>query len=215
MTRDLADYYARRAAEYDTIYARPERQADIAALGALCARLLAGRDVLEIACGTGFWTAFLARSAASVRVTDIGDEVLALARARLQAAPHVTFERADAFDLNSVQGTFGAAFAGFWWSHVRRAERGRFLDSLHRKLGTQARVVVTDNRYVEGNSTPISRTDAEGNTYQRRRLRDGSEREILKNFTGETEFRSAVETAATCIGYQSFTYFWCGWYDLS
>ena len=31
-----------------------------------------------------------------------------------------------------------------------------------------------DNRYVEGSSTPIARRDAEGNTYQRPSLDDGS-----------------------------------------
>ena len=38
----LADYYARRAAEYERIYAKPERQADLAALRSRIAGLFAG-----------------------------------------------------------------------------------------------------------------------------------------------------------------------------
>ncbi|HEY6168738.1 MAG TPA: class I SAM-dependent methyltransferase, partial [Verrucomicrobiae bacterium] len=52
----LAEYYARRAGEYERIYAKPERQADLAALRARLAEAFRGRRVLEIACGTGYWT---------------------------------------------------------------------------------------------------------------------------------------------------------------
>ena len=49
----LLDYYARRAEEYEQIYQKPERQAKLALLKACLVKLLAGRDVLEVACGTG------------------------------------------------------------------------------------------------------------------------------------------------------------------
>jgi len=47
--------------------------------------------------------------------------------------------------------------------------------------------VFFDNRYVEGSSTPISRRDAQGNTYQARKLDNGSAHEVLKNFPTERE----------------------------
>ena len=56
----LLDYYARRAQEYEQIYQKPERQIKLALLKAYLIKLLAERDVLEVACGTGYWTAFLA-----------------------------------------------------------------------------------------------------------------------------------------------------------
>lgn len=52
----LTAYYAKRAAQYERIYARPERQAELAALRMRVAGLCAGKKVLEIACGTGYWT---------------------------------------------------------------------------------------------------------------------------------------------------------------
>ena len=63
---DLQAYYAQRAASYEEIYAKPERQTDLAILHQRLRTLFAGQRVLEIACGTGYWTADLAASAAQV-----------------------------------------------------------------------------------------------------------------------------------------------------
>lgn len=52
----LAAYYAQRAAEYERIFAKPERQADLAALKARVRKMFTNRKVLELACGTGFQT---------------------------------------------------------------------------------------------------------------------------------------------------------------
>ena len=51
--QDLRTYYGKRASEYEKIYDKPERQAELAWLRERIPRLFAGRDVLEIACGTG------------------------------------------------------------------------------------------------------------------------------------------------------------------
>ena len=52
----LQSYYAQRATEYERIYLKPERQAELRALEAWLPSVFAGRRVLEIACGTGWWT---------------------------------------------------------------------------------------------------------------------------------------------------------------
>ena len=44
----IGEYYQRRAPEYDEVYAKPERQADLAELKRLIPPLVAGRRVLEI-----------------------------------------------------------------------------------------------------------------------------------------------------------------------
>ena len=182
----LADYYARRAAEYERIYAKPERQADLAALRARIGGLFAGRKVLELACGTGYWTDVIAGSAAQVTALDLNEEVLAIARSKPNAS-RVSFVRGSAYAIPPQGRIHDALFAGFWWSHVPLEKLDAFVKELPSKLKPGALIAFLDNRYVEGSSTPLSRKDESGNTYQTRKLDDGSAHEVLKNFPGESE----------------------------
>lgn len=105
--------------------------------------------------------------------------------ARLQPAlAAVEFVQADAYALLASRGQFDAAFAGRWLSHAPRHERGRFLASLHERLAPGARVVFVDNSEVQCRALPIVERDAYGNSYQQRRLADGSVEEFreLDNF---------------------------------
>jgi SAM-dependent methyltransferase len=189
---DLSEYYERRAPHYDAVYDKPERQADIQRLQHLIPAALAGRDVLEVAAGTGYWTQFVSATANTVVATDYNPAPLAIAAARDYRKANVRFERADAFALDQVSGQFTAAFAGFWWSHLALDETDRFLQGLCQRLGPASTVVIVDNRYVEGSNHPIARTDNAGNTYQRRTLPDGATYDILKNFPTATQLGDAA-----------------------
>jgi demethylmenaquinone methyltransferase/2-methoxy-6-polyprenyl-1,4-benzoquinol methylase len=182
----LGPYYARRASEYERIYTRPERQADLAVLRARLGSTFAGRRVLELACGTGYWTEVIARSAAQVTALDIGDEVLEVARRR-PGADKVTFVRGSAYEIPPQGRVHDALFAGFWWSHVPLERLDAFLEQALAAVAPGALLAFLDNRYVEGSSTPLSRTDGAGNSYQQRRLDDDSTYEVLKNFPSEGE----------------------------
>lgn len=178
----LIDYYAKRANEYERLYQKPERQADLAALQPLCAEAVAGENVLEIACGTGYWTQVAARTANSLVATDVNLEVLQVARAKKYACD-VQFQTVDAFHLDSLASqSFTAGLAMHWWSHLRQSEIPVFLAGFHRRFSSGARLIFMDNRFVAGSSTPISRSDEEGNTYQWRPLQAGTRHEVVKNF---------------------------------
>jgi len=205
---ELRRYYAARAREYDRIYEKPERQADLRKLEAMLPDTLAGRRVLEVACGTGYWTQFIIRRAKSVLAVDASPETLELAAARQLPPGKVELRVADAYDLPDALGQFEGAFAGFWWSHVPVREQARFLDSLDRRLLPGAKVVLLDNLYVEGSSTPVSRRDEDGNTYQRRRLADGSEHVVLKNFPTEQQLRDAVRECGRNMKFVRLEYYW-------
>ncbi len=183
---DLAQYYAKRAAEYERIYAKPERQADLAALRARIRKLLAGRKVLELACGTGYWTDVFAAGAAQVTALDVNEEVLAIARTKENAA-RVEFVRGSAWTIPDYGRRHDALFAGFWWSHVLLEDLDRFLAHAVAAVAPGAMIAFLDNRYVEGSSTPVARRDGSGNSYQLRKLDDGSSHEVLKNFPAEGE----------------------------
>jgi len=191
----LVTYYTARAFEYEEVYAKPERQEDLRRLHEIVSSYLAGRRVLDVACGTGYWARTIAMKASAVTGCDLSERVLALARARQPVTNPVDFVVGDAFALQLVAGMFDAAFVGFWWSHLARTDLPRFLDGLHRRLLGGSRVLVLDNRYVHGSNWPVTRTDTDGNTYQRRQLRDGTEHEVLKNFPSPDEVRAAVASA--------------------
>jgi len=201
----LADYYAKRAPEYELIYQKPERQNDLRALRAFVAETFTGRSVLEIACGTGYWTEVLAATARRVVATDVNEEVLAIARTK-PLGSKVQLERCDAFRADQPAGEFDAALAAFWWSHLTRADLQRFLAGLHARLQPGSRVVFIDNIFVAGSSTPIARRDVDGNTYQLRRLDDDSITEVLKNFPTDEDIAAALP--GTKITIDRLTYYW-------
>ena len=202
------EYYAKRAHQYEQIYEKPERQADLYALKQKVAKLTARHRVLEIACGTGYWTQEIASGAARVVATDIGKEVLDLARRKYFPPRRVHFVRANAFRTPVKRNYFTVAVAGFWWSHIALAELRSFLESLHRCLAPHARVIFFDNRYVEGSSTPISREDDAGNTFQTRNVETGGRYELLKNFPSEQDIKQTITGLSTDVSYEESRYYW-------
>ena len=166
MTTDTAlqTYYAARAAEYDRIYQKPERQADLRAIEAWLPPHFAGNNVLEVACGTGYWTQFIAPVARQVVAVDAAPETMEIAKTR-GAMGAVQFVTGDAYALQAAPavaaeaGQFEAAFAGFWYSHVPKARQQAFLRGLCAVLKPGSQVVLLDNRFVAGSSSPLSDTD--------------------------------------------------------
>jgi SAM-dependent methyltransferase len=181
--QSMREYYARRAAYYERVYHKPERQADLRAIEAWLQSAFSARRVLEIACGTAWWTPHGATGSAHWLATDLNPETLAIARTKPLPAGKVEFLQLDAYTLDGLgERRFDAAFAGCWWSHVPLQRLPGWLATLHARLEPGARVVMLDNRFVAGSSTPVSRRDAAGNSYQCRTLDDGSVHEVLKNF---------------------------------
>ena len=211
----MRDYYARRALQYERIYAKPERQADLRVLEALLPDLFDGRYVLEVACGTGYWTHFGAARCASWLATDLNPETMAVARAKAWPDGRVRFEQADAYGLAELGcASHDAAFSGFWWSHVPLSRLSEWLATLHARLQSGARVVHLDNRFVAGSSTPISRRDDAGNSYQTRALDDDSTHEVLKNFPSRGQAIAVLGPRAHDAQWLELEHYWLLQYTL-
>ena len=212
----MALYYRQRAAYYERVYFKPERQADLRAMKAWLPGIFANRRVLEIASGTGWWTPHGAAQAAHWRATDLNPETLAVAQAKPAMPACVQFQTVDAYSLAELGNErFDAAFAGCWWSHVPLARLPGWLDTLHARLEPGAVVVMLDNSFVPTSSTPISRTDADGNTYQQRHLDDGSTHEVLKNFPTPDQAIAALGKRARDAQWLDCTHYWALRYTLS
>lgn len=212
---DMIDYYARRASEYERIYHRPERQSDLRKLQTMIEAAFRDHVVLEVACGTGYWTQFIARQAKSILATDYNSEVIKIARQKSYGSCRVDFRKSDAYSLSNIRARFSAGFSGFWFSHIPKSRIQAFIQILHPKLHQGASVVFIDNAYVEGHSTPISRKDNEGNTYQIRKLEDGSEHEVLKNFPSDQELRETLSPFTSNLRIKRLKYFWMSKYKIT
>ncbi|MDP3670172.1 MAG: class I SAM-dependent methyltransferase [Telluria sp.] len=208
ITEQSAQYYAKSAANHDRIYDKPERQHDLAVMREQVAQALRGHVVLELACGTGYWTRVIAASAESVLATDVNPEMIALGKLRALPADKVQFRVADAFALPDDIGSFTAVFIGFWWSHVKREQQERFLAQLRSKLGRDLLIVLLDDAYVEGSSETVARTDMEGNTYQIRTAPDGQRYEIPKTYPSDSALRKKLASSVREIRIVRLEYYW-------
>lgn len=210
----MQSYYAARAAEYDRIYLKPERQTDLRRIEQWLPPKFAGARVIEIACGTGYWTQFIAPLASHVLALDSAAATMRIAKTRVPEGK-VDFMVGDAYALPQNLGRLDAAFGGFWFSHVPKARRREFLLGLAARLEPGAKVVFLDNHYVEGSSSPVSARDAEGNTFQTRQLDDGSAHDVLKNFPSEAELLELVSGLGKRPAYTSWQYYWAFEYAAS
>ncbi len=208
VNRNLVAYYSSRAGEYEEIYRKPERQSDLAVLRAMVVEFSAGQRVLELACGTGYWTQVIAESATSILAVDPSSESVDRARSRVLPVDAVVFEVADAWTMTHDLGDITAVVCGFLWSHVPRQEIRPWIARLVGGLPSGIPYLFMDNRFDETSSTPIAEVDAHGNTYQLRKLDDGRVFRILKNFPSSVELRRTVEDVAHGVGITEFEYYW-------
>src|SRR2546421_7433118 len=108
----MRDYYARRAAYYERVYLEPERQRDLRTMEAWLPSMFVGRRVLEVACGTGWWTRHGASFAREWLATDLNPEPIEVAR-RKEMPSRVWFETVDAYTFAELgDRRFAGAFAG-------------------------------------------------------------------------------------------------------
>jgi ubiquinone/menaquinone biosynthesis C-methylase UbiE len=215
VVEDMQAYYKQRAAYYERVYFKPERQTDLRAMEAWLPTPFKARNVLEIACGTGWWTPHGARDAATWLATDLNPETMDIARSKALPAC-VSFAKVDAYSMLELgDRTFDAAFTGCWWSHIPLQRLPAWLNTLHARLRPGARVVMLDNSYVQTSSTPLTRTDEHGNTYQNRSLDDGSVHEVLKNFPKPQEAIAALGPRARNAQWHAWEHYWALSYELA
>ncbi len=102
---NLRRYYDQRAPEYEQIYLPRDEQhgRELGELSRELRQALRGRRVLEVACGTGYWTACAARVALRLTATNASLPMLAEAREK-RLPPNVELLPRDAYDLAGLPG---------------------------------------------------------------------------------------------------------------
>lgn len=105
-------------------------------------QLTIGGDVLELACGTGWWTRHLARRAAAVTAIDASQAMLDINRRRV-ASGNVRYVAADHSRWVPDQ-TYDAIFFAFWLSHVPASRFESFWRTVESALAPSGQVAFVD-----------------------------------------------------------------------
>jgi SAM-dependent methyltransferase len=195
-------YYSERASEYeDSVgYGKPSYAAVMAPIRARYQLALRGHDVLELACGPGYWTDAVSLTARTVLATDLDTELVKMVRERFASRPNVSTQSANAYELETITGNFTAAFAQYFWSHVPKAKLRTFLKTLHSKLVPGALVMFLDNLPYFSNR----RMDEAGDLLEERFLRNGTRYEVIKNFPTESEILGVLSGISEQVIYKQF-----------
>lgn len=183
------EYYSARAAEYDEWFYRKgrydqgeaENQQWAAEAEEFRQRLLAMGPVesaLELAGGTGIWTAELSKIAHHLEVIDASAEMLNINRAKLQN-PQITYQQADLFTWEP-QKQYDLVFFSFWLSHVPQAKLNPFLAQVAKALKPTGHVVMLDSRASSTSTAHNQSTDTTQDQLQHRILNNGQEYNIYK-----------------------------------
>ncbi|HEU0079167.1 MAG TPA: class I SAM-dependent methyltransferase [Longimicrobiaceae bacterium] len=201
LLREQIDYYRARAGEYDEWWERrgrydhgPEWNArwrgEVQAARDALARFRPAGEVLELACGTGWWTAELARYADRVTALDASPETLALNRARVEGAS-VRHVQAEIFSWRPDR-RYDAVFFSFWLSHVPPERFAAFWDTVRAALRPGGRVFFVDSLRTETSTAADHQLPGAGGTVAVRSLNDGRSFRIVKVFYDPAELRARL-----------------------
>ena len=201
----MVDYYHRRAEIYDGSmgYDSESVVTQLAPVVASLRNQRAGRWVLEIACGPGFWTVQVSPSVERILATDINASTLSQARRKPLDWERVSLELADAYDLGPLSGSFNAALGVDWFAHVPRNRIETFLHGLHGKLKPGSRICFCDQ--TPGDKSISGNYDEQGNHIQTRRLPDGSVFPVIKNYYDADELAALAGRYGSDVTIEQFS----------
>ncbi|HYH82528.1 MAG TPA: class I SAM-dependent methyltransferase [Longimicrobium sp.] len=201
-------YYRERAGEYDEWFLRrgrydrgPEHTArwfaEVEEVRAALERFRPAGRVLELACGTGWWTEQLVRWADEVTAVDASAEVLELNRIRVGDA-NVHRVQADLFAWTPDRA-YDVVFFSFWMSHVPPERFQAFWGTVRRALAPGGRVFFVDSlRSIESTAKDHELSD-EGDVVMERKLNDGRSFHIYKVFYDP----AALEARLATVGWRA------------
>lgn len=146
MTEDLVAeqiaYYDAVAVSYEQ-WANKSATAELGQVTAALQKMVPHGDVLELACGSGLWTEWLAKAAVHVTAVDASPRMLERLRRRI-TAHNVEVVLADVFEWEPSRRYDAVTFA-FWHSHVPPDWWEVFWEKVDRALAPAGRVLFMDN----------------------------------------------------------------------
>lgn len=216
LDHNLKEYYSKRAEEYDVVYHRqiPVRLKEQKFIGNEIKKIFKKKYVLELACGTGYWTQYLVGSAKKVLASDISLEMLEIASNRI-TDPVFQFLLGDAYTPPVSVPSFSGAMANFWFSHVPKKQIKEFLTLLHKSVTPNSPILFTDGVYREELGGILIKKEGSEDTWKRRKLENKEEFDILKNYYSKEELEELFSPYSDNIKVIYMTHFWVVTYRLN
>jgi SAM-dependent methyltransferase len=195
-------YYRVRAEEYDEWFLRqgrydhgPEFRArwerEVQEVRAALARFRPEGRVLELACGTGWWTEQLIGYTNDLTCVDASAEVLALNARRVPDA-RIRRVQADLFAW-TPDGPYDVVFFSFWLSHVPPERFDAFWGMVRAALRPGGRVFFVDSLRTELSTASDHVLPDEDDIVAERKLNDGSRYSIYKIFYDPRRLQARLE----------------------
>lgn len=207
---DIIRYYSDRTNEYDFTAGYLDKGAEKIrkAMKQRHQAFLKNKDVLEIACGTGYWTNVVAETAESVLATDVSRKMISIAQKKYKSLKNVTFQVSDAYSLKNISGNFNAAYAHWWWSHIPKSRIREFLFNLHKKLQPGSSVLFSDHlpTYFDKKIKVIQNEG--GDRVEERTLSGGKKYLVIKNFPTREEMQNYLSGLAETIDFLEYDRYW-------
>ncbi|MCA9755226.1 MAG: class I SAM-dependent methyltransferase [Candidatus Eisenbacteria bacterium] len=215
------DYYRARAAEYDEWFERKgryDRGPEANAAWFREAEVVRGElrslqpfgEVVELAAGTGIWSRELLPGADSLTVVDGAEEMLAVHTLNVPD-PSIQRIHADLFRWSPDRQYDLVAF-GFWLSHVPKELFAGFFRLVSDCLRPGGRFFFVDSLYTETSTASDHELAPVESQFQRRRLNDGREFEIVKRFPPPETLRNDLRELGWDVDIRTTdTYFIYGW----
>ena len=208
LIKEMNEYYRENVHYHDECMSYTDNLSMEKLLAPIIQRIekdITGKDVLEIACGTGNWTQVLSKRARSVVACDINEAYLIAAKKKPYQKDNIVFKVADAYTLEGIERKFNLAFASDFWSHIPKSKIKSFIKTLHSKLLSDSKVIMIDMLRKPELDRVFSHIDEEGNVIQKRTLPNGKEYEVVKNFPTKKELVDCLKDYSININYYEDT----------
>lgn len=194
---DQIEYYRARAGDYDESTASFDDA--FAPAKSMLKELGQFDHILELACGTGFWTETLLQMGRKVTALDAAPEMLEIARKRL-GEDRITYQQADLFHWEPAQ-EYDLVFFANWLSHVPPESLDEFLRNVRRAVRAGGHIAIVDQHAPSADDKNAAKADV----YATRPLSDGREFTIVKAFYDLGELERKLERLGFEVRVNKFT----------
>lgn len=208
LSQDIKEYYANIANSIDNVYKKNHYRTDLKNISNWLKKEFSNKTIIDIACGTGFWTQKISEIATSVMGIDVNESCIELAKSRHYPRYNVFFEIQDIFNIK-IKQKFDCIFGGSIYSHIKIEDLGDFIKKVSDLAKIGGSIVFIDNRYSPSNGLKIDQTDDFGNTYQVRYAKNSDKKYlIIKNYPTISLLEEILGNNVKNIEFIEYEYFW-------